>query len=116
MQRTDLATITDHARRCDAAWAHRFASVGMRDMWQAFVRTHADLAGITVGDRDQVAMVVAASLLVDSVSVQLGDPRVQQDPGRRIATWSRMHRDAAAMPAQLVGGALGGLSRPSTDP
>lgn len=106
MRALDLDTMVDHARRCDAAWSHRFASVGYRDMWQAFVRTHADLAGITVGDRDQAAMVVAASLLVDSVSVQLADPRVQQDPARRVATWSLGHRDGAAIPAQLTNALL----------
>lgn len=94
MNAQQLDAITVHAKRCRAAWEHRFAHVGALDSWEAFVRDRADMVEIEVTDLDQVARLVGATLVVDGVSVAM-----MQDPG---IIWTPQARDMASLPLQLT--------------
>lgn len=101
----DIDEIIAHARRCDAIFAPRFPSVGYRDMWQAYVRTVADHLGVTVGDRDQAAMLVASTLLTAEVSSELGRPGVQASK-YRLFRWPPEAAAAGMVPGQLTSALL----------
>lgn len=94
MNAQQLDAIALHARRCRAAWEHRFAHVGALDSWEALVRDRADLVEIEVTDTEQVARLVGATMVVDGVSVAM-----MQDPG---IIWTPQARDVASLPLQLT--------------
>lgn len=94
MNAQQLDAIALHARRCRAAWEHRFAHVGALDSWEALVRDRADLVDLTLADPDHAAQLVGATMVVDSLSVSM-----MQDPG---IIWSPQARDVASLPLQLT--------------